>query len=261
MYLTERNKQELANNAHKNSEAVIHEEQRSPQKKEEMHGYEQNTSEKDSDTYAHELVCAHNAYNNVSVGADKKGDIVIAGSAIKRANSPTLDSDRKRLRISRAGKKRCFEGELITSSRLPRTGAFAFKANKKVPEKRMLVLLREHSRRLKISSAEDIMPFMSVDRDMSELSRLREESAPQSEIMALERTISDKNAAMHRFLRMLKAAGRKANEAVLIEYNSGKMSSARTGRSGSKAGAIPVQRGIRSPRRTERGKAAPCRVK
>jgi len=216
MYITERKKQNLAQ---KNSEAVTHEEQRSPQKKEEMRGYEQNASEKDGETYAHELARVHDAYNNVSVGADKKGDIVIAGSAVKRADSPTLDGDRKRLQTSRARKKRCFEGEFITSSRLPKTGAFAFKANKKVPEKRMLAQLKEHSRRNGISSVNDIMPFMSADRDISALSRLRGEGAPQSEIMTLERTITDKNAAMHRFLRMLKAAGNKAKEAAPPEYD------------------------------------------
>lgn len=219
MYLTERKKQALANTAQKNSEAVSHEEQRSPQKKEEMRGYEQNASEKDGETYAYELVRVYDAYNNVSVGADKKGDIVIAGSAVKRADSPTLDGDRKRLQTSRARKKRCFEGELITSSRLPKTGAFAFRANKKVPEKRMLAQLKEHSRRHGISSVNDIMPFMSADRDMSELSRLRGEGAPQSEIMALERTITEKNTAMHRFLRMLKIARKKASEAAPIEYD------------------------------------------
>ncbi len=216
MYLTERKKQDLS---HKSSEAITHEERRSPQKKEEMLGYEQNASEKGGEAYAHELARVHNAYNNVSVGADKKGDIVIAGSAVKRANSPTLDGDMKRLHTSRAHKKKCFEGEFLTSSRLPKTGAFAFKANKKVPEKRMLAQLKEYSRRRGISSVNDIMPFMSADRDMSELNRLREEGAPQSEIMPLERTITDKNAAMHRFLRMLKAARKKSNEAAPIEYD------------------------------------------
>lgn len=216
MYLTERKKQALS---HKSSEAVTHEERRSPQKKEEMRGYEQNASEKDGEAYTHELARVHNAYNNVSVGADKKGDIVIAGSAVKRADSPTLDGDMKRLHTSRARKKRCFEGEFLTSSRLPKTGAFAFKANKKVPEKRMLARLKEYSRRRGISSVNDIMPFMSADLDISELNRLRKEGAPQSEIMSLERTITDKNAAMHRFLRMLKAARKKADEAAPIEYD------------------------------------------
>lgn len=195
----------------KNSEAVTHEEIHSPEKTKDvpLHGFEQSAEEKEKNN-AHELGRIRNAYNNISIGADKQGNIILSAAALERENSPTLDNDKKRLRTSRARKKTLMQGDFLTSSRLPKTGAFAFKADKKVPEMRMLRQIKEYSQRYDIKAVNEMMPFMSVDKDIAMLQRLRRENAPQSETAALESAITDKKAAMHRFIRTLKAAKRNA---------------------------------------------------
>lgn len=198
-------------NSLKNSEAITHEEIHSPEKIKDapMHGFEQSAEDKEQNA-VRELGRIHNAYNNVSIGTDKQGNIILSAAALGRENSPTLDNDKKRLRTSRVRKKALMQGDFLISSRLPKTGAFAFKADKKVPEMRMLRQIKEYSQRYDITSVTEMMPFMSVDKDIAMLQRLRRENVSQSETAALETTITDKKAAMHRFIRTLKAAKRNA---------------------------------------------------
>ena len=197
----------------KNSEAVTHEEIHSPEKIKDvpLHGFEQSTEEKEKNA-AYELGRIHNAYNNVSIGTDKQGNIILSASALGRENSPMLDNDKKRLQTSRVRKKALMQGDFLTSSRLPKTGAFAFKADKKVPEMRMLRQIKEYSQRYNIEAVNEMMPFMSIDKDIEELQVLRRENGSQSETAALETAITDKKAAMHRFIRTLKAAKRNARK-------------------------------------------------
>ena len=188
----------------KRSEAVTHEERRKPDENKLIDTYEQDAPEIESENGVHEMSSIHNAYNNVSVGADKKGSIIISAGAKKRGNSPTLDNDKKRLRVSRAKRRACPSGEFLANSHDPVSGAFAFKADSKVSEKRMIRQIKEHSVRYGIKAVNDMLPFMSLGEDMARLSKLRGEQAPQGEIAALEHSVVQKRAEMHRFLKTLK---------------------------------------------------------
>ena len=197
----------------KNSEAVTHEELHSPEKNKDIpiHGLDRSAEEKEKDP-ARELGRVRNAYNNVSIGADKQGNIILSAAALRRENSPTLDNDKKRLRTSRARKKTLPNGEFFSGSRLTKTGAFAFKADKKVPEIRILRQIKEHSRRYDIMAVNNIMPFMSVENDIERLQTLCQTNAPQNETAALESAVTAKKAEMKRFLRTLKTAKRNAKK-------------------------------------------------
>lgn len=207
----------------KRSEAVTHEERRKPEENKLIDTYEQDTPEIESENGVHELSSIHNAYNNVSVGADKKGSIIISAGAKKRGNSPTLNNDKKRLRVSRAKRRACHSGEFLANAHDSVSGAFAFKVDSKVPEKRMIRQIKEHSVRYGIKAVNDMMPFMSLGEDMARLSKLRGEQAPQGEIAALEQSVVQKRAEMHRFLKTLKFSKQNA-KADDLTVNSVKLS-------------------------------------
>ena len=193
----------------KNSEAVIHEKRRDHGENKPPETYEQTLSEREAGG-VRELSSIRNAYNDVSVGADKKGSVIISAGAKKHGNSPTLDNDKKRLRVSRAKRRACHSGVFLANAHDPKSGAFAFKADSKIPEKRMIQQIKEHSVRYGIKAVNDMMPFLSIREDMAKLSELRSEQASQGDIMALEQSIVQKRAEMHRFLKTLKYSKQNA---------------------------------------------------
>jgi len=130
------------------SEAQVHE--KSPHDRETyakpIRGYAAHPAEKEQRGEAKEMFSMSNSYSNLSVGADKKGDITVAGSAQRRHDSPTLENASKQVEGSRRKKHHGNGGELFTNAAKPAESAFA--ASNPEPVALVAVLAHDSTRRL-----------------------------------------------------------------------------------------------------------------
>ena len=195
------------------SEAQVHE--KSPHDRETyakpIRGYAAHPAEKEQRGEAKEMFSMSNSYSNLSVGADKKGDITVAGSAQRRHDSPTLENASKQVEGSRRKKHHGNGGELFTNAAKPAESAFAYRTKAKTPEKKILKKLREHARRHDLDRFNKTMPFLDLQKNEKQLQQMRRDEAPQHETQAMEKIILDKKTMEMKFLKNLRQTRRKLN--------------------------------------------------
>ena len=201
------------------SEAQVHE--KSPYDRETytkpVRGYAAHPAEKEQRGEAKEMFSLSNSYSNLSVGADRKGDITVAGSAQRRHDSPTLANTSKQVEGSRRKKHHGNGGELFTNAAKPAESAFAYRTNRKMPEKKMLKKLREHALRHGLDRFNKTMPFLDLPQNEKQLQQMRREEAPLQETQAMEKIILDKKTMEMKFLKNLRQTRKKLNGGDLEE--------------------------------------------
>jgi len=211
---------EQRNDAHtQSSEATVHE--KTPYHRENfdkrVSGYTPHPGEREERGEPRELFSMKNSYNDLSIGADKKGDMMVTGAAIRRHNAPTVENDEKKVEGSRRKKNKTKSGELFTNPAKPDESAFAYRVGKKMPERKVLGNLREAARRHDLDRFNDTMAFLDVKQDEAALQKLRREEAPTSQIQELEGIVLQKKTMEQRFLRHLRLARRELGSMELDE--------------------------------------------
>ncbi|MBE6611244.1 MAG: hypothetical protein E7632_02025 [Ruminococcaceae bacterium] len=193
------------------SEAVMHEsaahERGSYDKR--VGGYTPNPAERETRGEPRELFSMKNSYNDLSVGADKQGSMMLTGSAVRRHNSPSLENEEKQVEGSRRKKHPNNAGELYTNPANPDKSAVAYRVDRKVPEKKILKKLRESAKRHDLGTFNETMPFIDVKENEDTLQELRRERVSEVEKQALEKTIRDKKGMERKFLEKLRFARKK----------------------------------------------------
>jgi hypothetical protein len=200
-------------------EATVHE--KTPYNRENFDkrvaGYTPHPGEREERGEPRELFSIKNSYNDLSIGADKKGDMMVTGSAIRRHDAPTLENDEKKVEGSRRRTKPTKSGELFTNPAKPDESAFAYRVGKKMPERKILGNLREAARRHDLDKFNDTLVFLDVKQDEAALQKLRDEEAPVSQIQELEGIAAQKKTMEQRFLRQLRLARRELGSMELDE--------------------------------------------
>ena len=201
------------------SEAMVHE--KTPYHRENfdkrVSGYTPHPGEREERGEPRELFSMKNSYNDLSIGADKKGDMMITGSAIRRHDAPTVENDGKQVEGSRRKKNKSKSGELFTNPAKPDESAFAYRVGKKMPERKVLGNLREAARRHDLDKFNDTLVFLDVKQDEAALQKLRREEAATTQIQELEGIIAQKKGMEQRFLRHLRLARRELGSLELDE--------------------------------------------
>lgn len=196
-----------------NSEAVMHE--KTPYYRQvhnkPLEGYNPAPSEKETHGDTRELFSMQNSYNQLAVGTDKKGDMMVTGSAIRRHNDNTLEREAKQVEGSRRKQHPSRFGEFFTNPAKPDESAFAYRVERRMPEKRVLRMLYENARKHDMETHNDIMPFMDVQKEEETLSEMRQKDVTESEKMAQEKKVRDEKDQEKRFLKNLKFARKKLN--------------------------------------------------
>ena len=215
-----RSEYEKRGDAHtESSEATVHE--KTPYNRDNfdkrVSGYTPHPGEKEERGEARELFSMKNSYNDLSIGADKKGDMMITGSAIRRHDAPSVKNDEKQVEGSRRRKNRTRSGELFTNPAKPDESAFAYRVGKKMPERKVLGQLREAAKRHDLDTFNDTLVFLDVKKDEEALHAMRQEEAPISEIQEVEGTIAKKKVLEQKFLRNLRLARRELGSLELPE--------------------------------------------
>ena len=205
------------------SESVLHERDHKAEEHKPMSNYDRLSGE---DAFS-ELFGLKSSFDDISVGADAKGRITVSVSSEKELHSPTLTSERKRLRGSR--KRRLYEhfGELYTNSSAPGNSAFAYKSRKVLSENRILSEFRRAAYRRLTRKQREMAPFLTLYEDRRELSELRSRNDNSTEAKKmkgeLEQSIVHKKDQENRFLRKLRIARRQTvikpeeNKPVLLD--------------------------------------------
>jgi len=201
------------------SEAIMHESPRlsGASGGKALRGYMPHPAEREERGEPRELFSMQNSYSGLSVGADKKGDMMITGAAERRHDSPTLENDAKRVEGARRKKHPIGDGEFFTNPAKPEESAFAYRVNRRMPERKILRRIRESARRHDLEEFGGTLPFLDLHENEEELRQKRREDAPVSETQRLERIIRDKKALEMRFLRQLRLARKKMSGADVEE--------------------------------------------
>ena len=190
------------------SEATTHERQSELTDKRKMQGYEQHPR----DDKSYEVFGLGNSFDDISVGADRKGSMTVAVSSHKSYKAETINSEKKRLRGTRRRIKYEHFGQFYTNAYSERNGAFAFKTSKNLPESRILREFTGNAKKYVSPEERSAAPFIDLDEDLARLSEMRSESGSSneglSERQALERTIERKTQLRNRFIRKLRIARR-----------------------------------------------------
>ncbi len=202
-----------------NSEALIHETSpyyRNSHEKP-VSGYVSHPAEREERSEPRELFSLKNSYNDLSIGADKKGDMMITGSAMRRHNSDTVKADEKRVVGSRREKHSDNSGELYTNPAQQEKSAFAYRVNRKVPEKKILKKLRESAKRHDLDRFNNTLFFLDIKENEETLNDMRRERASENEKQELEKTIRNKKVLERKFLNDLRFARKKLLSSDLDE--------------------------------------------
>ena len=201
------------------SESIAHEHDSDMSERRQMTGYKQYPN----DSKLSELFNIHNSFDNISVGADKKGTMTIAVSSEKELGAPTLGSDRKLLKGSRRRKLYEHFGELYTNSASPSNSAFAYKARRVLSENRLMSEFKRAADTHLDRRQREMAPFLTLDEDRKELQKLRGRQSNDSETKAetgmLEHSVLRKTELENRFLRKLRIARRRAVPKPETEQN------------------------------------------
>ncbi len=191
------------------SEGTEHVRESETQDKKKVEGYEPNPQ----DEKYYEVMGIKNSFDNVSVGADKYGQMLISVNTVKEPGEVTLDSDKKKLKGTRRKKRIGAYGDFYTNLYADRHGAFAYRADRNISEMRMIREFEIMAKRRVSKEQRDAMPLLRLEEDKAELSQLRSMSGSQndnySERERLERRVHKETEYRDRFMARLRKARRK----------------------------------------------------
>ena len=192
------------------SESIIHERSSDIHDQKQTEGYEQRTD----DQKVSEVFGLRNSFDDIAVGMDDKDNMTIAVTSQKEPFSPTLNSDRKRLKGKR--RRTLYEhfGEFYTNPSSPGSSAYAYKARKALSENRILSEFRRTSERRLTEEQKQMAPFLTLERDRLALNKMkgRQDSSPERERTKgrLEESVLRKTEMENRFLRKLRLARKQS---------------------------------------------------
>ena len=191
------------------SEGIEHVRESEPEDKKKLEGYEPNPQ----DEKYYEVMGIKNSFDNVSVGADKYGQMLISVNTEKEPGAPTLDSDKKRMKGTRRKKKFGAFGDLYTNLFADRHGAFAFRADRNISDIRMMKEFEIMAKMRVTREQRDALPLLRLEEDKALLSELRSMSGSQNDDIAqrqsLERRVLKETEYRDRFMTRLRKARRK----------------------------------------------------
>ena len=191
------------------SEGTEHVRESEPKDKKKVRGYEPNPQ----DEKYYEVMGIRNSFDNVSVGSDKYGQMLISVNTMKEPGEVTLDSDKKIMKSQRRKKKSGGFGDLYTNLFADRHGAFAFRADRNISDIRMMKEFEILAKRRVTKNQRDAFPLLRLEEDKAELSKLRNEEGAQNENFEerqrLEKRILKETEYRDRFMARLRKARRK----------------------------------------------------
>ncbi len=197
------------------SEAIHHERDSELKEKKPMANYEQgdHVRKDGGDDRFYEVSGISNAFDNISIGADRHGSMTISVSSGKEFDGPVQENDRKVLRDSRKRRAPEHFGEFFTNLTSGGKGAFAFRTDKNLSERRVLTEFKRAARKRVSEERREAVPFLNLEEDMERLNRLRSENGSTNEGVAerarLENNILKKKEFQKRFVRKIKSARKR----------------------------------------------------
>ncbi|MBR5088867.1 MAG: hypothetical protein IK093_05525, partial [Ruminiclostridium sp.] len=151
------------------SEGIEHVRESEMSDKKKVEGYEPNPQ----DEKYYEVMGIKNSFDNVSVGSDKYGQMLISVNTMKEPGEVTLDSDKKLMKGPRRKKKIEAFGDFYTNLYSDRHGAFAFRADRNISDIRMMTEFERIARKRVAREQRDAMPLLRLADDKEKLSELR----------------------------------------------------------------------------------------
>ena len=180
--------------------------------KKKVEGYEPNPA----DESYYEVMGIRNSFDNVSVGADKHGQMLISVTSQKQYGKATLDSEKKRLKGTRRKKKIGEYGDLYTNPASDRNGAFAFRADPKISDIRMYRQFRELARAKISAEQREAAPFLRLDDDLEQLRSLQAQNGSDAEgfeqRQVLQKRVQKETESRDRFMTRLRITKNKLQE-------------------------------------------------
>ncbi len=197
------------------SEAIHHERDSEMSEKKPMANYDQEkrVGKDGGDDRFYEVSGISNAFDNISIGADRHGSMTISVSSGKEFDGPVKENDRKKLRDSRKRRAPEHFGEFFTNLTSGGEGAFAFRTDKNLSERRVLTEFKRAARKRVSEERREAVPFLNLEEDMERLNKLRQENGSTNEGAAqrarLENNILKKKEFQKRFVRKIKSARKR----------------------------------------------------
>ena len=191
------------------SEGIEHVRESKMEDRKKVEGYEPNP--KDEQYY--EVMGIKNSFDNVSVGSDKYGQMLISVNSMKEPGEVTLDSDKQKLKGPRRKKKIGACGDFYTNLYADRHGAFAFRADRNISEIRLMKEFEMLAKKRVTKEQRDALPLLRLEDDKAELSQLRNMNGSQNENYAereeLAKRVLKETEYKDRFMARLRKARRK----------------------------------------------------
>ena len=191
------------------SEGIVHVRENEPEDKKKVEGYEPNPQ----DEKYYEVMGLKNSFDNLSVGSDKHGQMLISVNSMKEPGRPTLNSDRKLMKGPRRKKRIDNFGDFYTNQSSDRDGAFAFRADRNKSDIRVVREFERLAKNRVSRKQREAAPFLRLEEDMAELSGLRNRSGSQNENFeerqVLENRVRKETEYRDRFMYRIRKARRK----------------------------------------------------
>lgn len=191
------------------SEGIEHVRESKPEDKKKVEGYEPNPQ----DEKYYEVMGIKNSFDNVSVGSDRYGQMLISVNTMKEPGEVTLDSDKKVMKGPRRKKKIEAFGDFYTNLYSNTHGAFAFRADRNISDIRMMTEFERIARRRVSREQRDAMPLLRLEEDKALLSEMRGKGDQGNEDFyerqKLEKRVLRETEYRDRFMARLRKARRK----------------------------------------------------
>lgn len=191
------------------SEGIEHVRESELRDKKKVEGYEPNPQ----DEKYYEVMGIKNSFDNVSVGSDRYGQMIISVNTMKEPGEVTLDSDKKLMKGPRRKKKIEAFGDFYTNLFSDRHGAFAFRADRNISDIRLMTEFERIAKRRVSREQRDAMPLLRLEDDKALLSEMRGRSGSGSDELSerqeLEKRVQRETAYRDRFMARLRKARRK----------------------------------------------------
>ena len=191
------------------SEGIEHVRENKPEDKKKVEGYQPNPQ----DEKYYEVMGIKNSFDNVSVGSDRYGQMLISVNTLKEPGEVTLDSDKKLMKGPRRKKKIEAFGDFYTNLFSNTHGAFAFRADRNISDIRMMTEFERIAKKRVTKEQRDAMPLLRLEEDKALLSEMRGKGASGNddfyERQQLERRVLKETEYRDRFMARLRKARRK----------------------------------------------------
>lgn len=170
------------------SEGIVHARENSPKDRKKVEGYEPNPQ----DEKYYEVMGLKNSFDNLSVGSDKYGQMLISVNSLKEPGRPTLNSDRKVMKGPRRKKRIETFGDFYTNQSSDMNGAFSFRADRNKSDIRVVREFGRIAKKRVSKEQRGAAPFLRLEEDMAELSEIRGMSGSQNENYEERRTLENR---------------------------------------------------------------------